>query len=498
MDPNKQIKKKKLGVKLPVYFLSLILVATVAAGVTFIFTKGNQLSFTNRGTGSDESESTQVITDLNKVPGSKNIQAVYEIILSNYIEDISEEDLIEGALSGMVNAIDDPYSQYLNIEETETMDETISASFEGIGAEIMSMNDQIVIVSPIKGAPAEAAGLLPNDIVLKADGVSLAGMTATEAVALIRGERGTTVTLEIQRGSQTLTVDIVRDTIPIETVAYELSEENSEIGIVSVFSFARPTYDEIVSAVEDLRGQGAKKFVFDYRQNPGGLLDQSLKIGNMFVEDGAVLLQTEEKNGNPYIIKASDKEYGEFQVTEPSVMLIDEGSASASEIIAGIMKEEANVPLVGMTTFGKGTVQSIYPLTEDSELKLTVAKWLTPAGNWIHGEGISPDYEVEMPAYAFLTIIDSSATYELGAVSEAVKNVEHMLSAVGYSLVADGYYDYDTSEAIYQFQSDNALAQTGEMDEETSVKLVSELRAAISENDTQLNKALELLESMSD
>ena len=297
MDPNKQIKKKKLGVKLPVYFLSLILVATVAAGVTFIFTKGNQLSFANRGTGSDESESTQVITDLNKVPGSKNIQAVYEIILSNYIEDISEEDLIEGALSGMVNAIDDPYSQYLNIEETETMDETISASFEGIGAEIMSMNDQIVIVSPIKGAPAEAAGLLPNDIVLKADGVSLAGMTATEAVALIRGERGTTVTLEIQRGSQTLTVDIVRDTIPIETVAYELSEENSEIGIVSVFSFARPTYDEIVSAVEDLRGQGAKKFVFDYRQNPGGLLDQSLKIGNMFVEDGAVLLQTEEKNG---------------------------------------------------------------------------------------------------------------------------------------------------------------------------------------------------------
>ena len=113
MDPNKQIKKKKLGVKLPVYFLSLILVATVAAGVTFIFTKGNQLSFANRGTGSDESESTQVITDLNKVPGSKNIQAVYEIILSNYIEDISEEDLIEGALSGMVNAIDDPYSQYL-------------------------------------------------------------------------------------------------------------------------------------------------------------------------------------------------------------------------------------------------------------------------------------------------------------------------------------------------------------------------------------------------
>lgn len=498
MNPNKQNKKKKLGIKLPVYFLSLILVAAAAAGITFIFTKGNQIGFANRGAATNESESTQVNMELHKVPGYQNIQAVYEIILSNYIEDINEEDLLEGALSGMVSAIDDPYSQYLNIEETETMDETISASFEGIGAEIMSINDQIVIVSPIKGAPAEEAGLLPNDIVLKADDVSLTGMTATEAVTLIRGERGTTVTLEIQRGSQTLTVDIVRDTIPIETVAYELSTENPEIGVISVFSFARPTYDEIVAAVEDLRDQGAKKFVFDYRQNPGGLLDQSLKIGNMFVEDGAVLLQTEEKNGNPYVIKASDKDYGDFQIDEPSVMIIDEGSASASEILAGIMKEEAGVPLVGMTSFGKGTVQSIYPLTEDSELKLTVAKWLTPKGNWIHGEGVSPDHEVEMPAYAFLTIIDSSATYELGAVSEAVKNVEEMLVAVGYSLVADGYYDDDTSEAIYQFQYDNTLTQTGEMDEETSVKLVEKLREAISENDTQLEKAVELLENMSD
>ena len=498
MDTNKQNKKKKLGVKLPVYFLSLIFVAAAATGITFAFTKGEQIDFSNRGTSTDSSESTQVITDIQKVPGSQNIQAVYEIILSNYIEDISEEDLLEGALSGMVNAIDDPYSQYLNMLETENMDETISASFEGIGAEIMSVNDQIVIVSPIKGAPAEEAGLLPNDIVLTADGTSLSGMTATEAVTLIRGERGTTVTLEIQRGSQTLTVDIVRDTIPIETVAFELSTENPEIGVISVFSFSRPTYDEIVLAVEALREQGAKKFIFDYRQNPGGLLDQSLKIGNMFVEDGAVLLQTEEKNGNPYIIKASDKEYGDFQVDEPSVMLIDEGSASASEIVAGIMKEEAGVPLVGVTSFGKGTVQSIYPLTEDSELKLTVAKWLTPKGNWIHGEGIVPDHEVEMPAYAFLTIIDSSATYELGAVSEAVRNVEEMLRAVGYSLVADGYYDYDTNEAMLQFQSDNELVQTGEMDEETSVKLVEKLREAITENDTQLEKALELLENMSD
>lgn len=498
MNTNKNIKKRKVGIKLPVYLLSLILVAAISAGVTFMFANGNQINLVGRETSSTQSEPTQTIKDIHDVPGSQNIQAVYEIILSNYIEDVSEEDLLEGALAGMVNAINDPYSQYLNLEETETMDETISSSFEGIGAEIMSINDQIVIVSPIKGAPAEKAGLLPNDIVLSADGTLLAGMTSTEAVTLIRGERGTTVTLEIQRGSQVFTVEIIRDTIPIETVAYELSEENPEIGIISVFSFARPTYNEIVTGVEKLREQGAKKFVFDFRQNPGGLLDQALKIGNMFVEDGAILMQTEEKNGNPYIIKADDKEYGDFQIDEPAVMLIDEGSASASEIVAGVMKEEAEVPLIGMTTFGKGTVQSIYPLTEDGELKLTVAKWLTPAGNWIHGEGIVPDHVVELPSYAFLTIIDSTATYEIGAVSEAVKNVEEMLSAIGYSVVVDGYYDYDTAEAIQQFQLDNDLPQTGELDDSTSVAIVEELRAVISENDTQLDKAIELLGDMSE
>lgn len=497
MNTNKQ-NKKKLGIKLPIYFISLILVATVSAGLTFFLVRGKDQNLVNNGANNEKSESTQTITDIDKVPGAQNLQAVYEIILSNYIHDVSAEDLLEGALSGMVSAIDDPYSQFLTIEETETMDETISASFEGIGAEIMSINDQITIVSPIKGAPAERAGLLPNDIIISADGTPLAGMTATDAVRLIRGERGTKVTLEIQREAQVFSVDIVRDTIPIETVAYKLSEDRPEVGIISVFSFSRPTYDEIVAAVKDLRTQGATKFVFDFRQNPGGLLDQALKIGNMFVEDGATLLQTEEKNGKPYIIKASDEEYGDFQIDEPVVMLIDEGSASASEIVAGIMKEEADIPLVGVTSFGKGTVQSIYPLSDDSELKLTVAKWLTPKGNWIHGEGIAPDYEIKLPDYAFLTLIDATAEYKMGAVSDAVKNVEQMLKAIGYNVVADGYFDQNTLDAINQFQADNVLAQTGAIDDETSVALVEQLREVIAENDTQLSKALELLESTSD
>ncbi|MDE1548455.1 S41 family peptidase [Jeotgalibaca caeni] len=484
-------KKRQVGVKLPIYFLSLVIVALLSFGASRLLADQEEVPSFN---GADETSDSPA--SMGAVEGAHNLEAVYEIILNNYIEEVDEEDLVEGALQGMVNAIEDPYSQYLNVQESESLDESISASFEGIGAEIMSMNDQIIIVSPIKGSPAEKAGLLPNDVVLSADGESLAGMTATEAVNLIRGEKGTSVELEIQRGSQTFKVEIFRDTIPIETVTYEIDESNPEVGLIAVHSFARPTYDEIVEAVTALRDQGAGKFIFDFRQNPGGLLDQAMMIGNMFVEDGEILLQTEEKEGNPQPIYASDEEFGDFQITEPTVMLIDEGSASASEIVAGVLQEAADIPLVGTTSFGKGTVQSIYPLTADSELKLTVAKWLTPEGNWIHDEGIKPDYEVELPEYAFLTIIDTTAEYKLGEVSEAVLNVEKMLEAMDYTVTADGYFDEATISSLEEFQAEESLPVTGELTEDTAVAMVNRLREVIEENDTQYQKALEVIKEL--
>lgn len=489
---NDKQKHKKRGVKLPVYFISLIAVA-----LAFFFvgremsgnTVSSSLGEAGIGKASEATENLETV-------GGQRLTAVYETIMQNYVGEVEEEALVEGALTGMVEAIGDPHSQYLNTENAANLSESIEASFEGIGAEIMSMNDQIMIVSPIKGSPAEEAGLLANDIILSADGEPLAGMSASEAVTLIRGEKGTAVELEIQRGSQIFTVSIIRDTIPIETVVYKMDEENPEIGIVQVISFSKPTYDEIVHAVTDLRKQGAEKFVFDFRGNPGGLLDQALKIGNMFVEDGKVLVQTEEKGTDPQPIFSKDESYGAFQIDEPVVMLVDEGSASASEIVAGVLQESAGIPLVGTTTFGKGTVQTIYPLTSDSELRLTVAKWLTPEGNWVHEKGIVPNHEVKLPEYAYLTVIDSTAEYEEGSVSEAVKNVELMMEAIGYSVVADGYYDVNTVNKVAAFQEQNGLAPTGEVTSETAVVLVQELRDVLAENDPQHAKAVELLEQM--
>jgi len=301
------------------------------------------------------------------------------------------------------------------------------------------------------------------------------------------------VVLEIVRGDQTFKVNITRDTIPIETVTFELDEEYPEIGIVHVSSFSTPTYDDIVSAVTDLRTQGATSFVFDFRQNPGGLLDQALKISNMFLDDGDVIMQTQEKDAEPNKIVASDSEFGDFKITEPSVLLVDEGSASASEIVAGALQESSEIPLVGTTTFGKGTVQTVYPLTESSELKLTVAKWLTPNGNWIHQKGIAVDYEVALPEYATLTIIDSTATYEEGTVSEEVKNVEAMLNAIGYAVEADGYYDEATVEQVASFQAANELDATGIVTGDTALAIVEKLREVLTENDTQYDKAVEIL-----
>lgn len=478
---------KKRGVKLSVYIFSLIVVAAAATAGTYAWI-GRSVTLPSTGDIIQGTNSSTLDAD-----AADRIGAVYQTLLNNYVEGADKEALIEGALSGMVEAIGDPYSQYLNTEASDNLDETISASFEGIGAEIMSLNQQIVIVSPIKGSPAEKAGLLPNDIIISADGQDLHGLTASEAVALIRGEKGSEVVLEITRGDQNFTVNIIRDTIPIETVAYELDEEHPEIGVVHVSSFSTPTYDDIVSAVTELRTQGATSFVFDFRQNPGGLLDQALKISNMFLKDGDVIMQTQEKDAQPNKIAASASEFGDFKITEPTVLLVDEGSASASEIVAGALQESSQIPLVGTTTFGKGTVQTVYPLTENSELKLTVAKWLTPNGNWIHEKGITVDYEVALPDYATLTIIDSTAAYQEGDVSEEVKNVEAMLNAIGYAVAADGYYAEDTAEQVTAFQADHGLETTGIVTGDTSLALVEKLREVLSENDTQYAKAIEIL-----
>lgn len=479
-------KPKKRGVSWLVYILTILIVGGgTFVGTSYVLT--GRLPGQNVITGSSN-------TALNASEIQK-IQAAFTTIVGDYVDDVDRDAVVDGAISGMTEVLKDPYSQYLTDQSAQQLDETIEGSFEGIGAEILEKNDYIQIVSPIKGSPAEEAGLMANDIIIAVDGESIQGYTATEAVALIRGEAGSDVVLTIQRGEDTFDVTVTRDTVPIQTVYYEMLEGQESTGYVQITSFSTPTYDELVAAIEDLRSQRAEKFVLDVRGNPGGLLTSALQIANMFLNDGDTIMQVQEKDADPYVYEASDADYGDFQVDEDVVLLVNEGSASASEILAAALQESAGITVVGSQTFGKGTVQNIFSLESDSELKITTAKWLTPNGTWINETGVTPDVEANLPDYASLTLIDTSQTYQEGDASGAIKNIEAILVALGYQdSEADAVFAEDTTSAVLALQADQGLPETGVIDTETASAMISAIQALIASNDTQLDKAVEVLE----
>lgn len=491
-EPDK--KKKRRGVKPWVYVVSMVLVAFFSIGGTLLFT--GSISGNSEEWDSAASLETSLSTAIQPEKGKfAPIEEAFTRLKLNYYQDVEDDVLIEGAISGMAEAVEDPYTEYLDTIEQVGLEEDITGSFEGIGAEVMKEGEHVKIVSPIPGSPAEKAGILPNDIVLAVDEESVAGMSLNETVSLIRGEKGSEVTLTIQRGEQTIDIPIVRDSIPVETVIYELDETNPFIGYVQITNFSMPTYTELVDAITALREEGAQAFVFDVRGNPGGLLNSSIELSNIFVEEGLPLLQIQEKDSEPYVYYADNEQYGEFKVTEPSVVLINEGSASASEILAASMNESAGIPLVGKPTFGKGTMQNVASIGTDGELKMTVGRWLTPSGEWVNEEGIAPTHEVELPPYVYLLLIDSSQTYQESDLSAEVENIEGILEALGYQPgTVDGYYDEQTTQAVQAFQEDENIETDGMVTGETANRLVERLRELIDENDTQYDAAIDILQ----
>lgn len=491
-EPNEQeddfasAPKKKKTIGLTGYFISLVVVALLAVGGTYMATKQMEMPVANEATTKKTTATTE--------EEFAKLNEIYQQLTARFYQKTDSKKLIEGAITGMVNSLDDPYTQYLSVEEATALDENISSSFEGIGTEVMSQNDAITISSPIAGSPAEKAGLKTNDIILKADDHDLTGVSLTKAVTYIRGEKGTKVVLSIKRGDKVFDVTVVRDTIPVETVHSKLDETDPTIGYIQISTFSQPTYNEVKKAVETLRKDGAKSFILDVRQNPGGLLDQALKISNMFVEDGKVLMQTKEKGQDAEVIKA-DGSLGDFKVTEPVTLLVDEGSASASEILTGAMQESGNRTVIGTKTFGKGTVQTVAKLTDDSELKLTIAKWLTPDGQWIYKKGIEPTIKAELPSYTHLLRIDDTKSYKQGDLSDDVKNIQEILTALNYTMDnQEGYFDASTTEAVKAFQTAHELPVDGVVTGKTATTLVTDLTELIKKNDTQYQAAIEYLQ----
>lgn len=314
-------------------------------------------------------------------------QQIYQI----YDGPIDEAELLEGAIKGMVNSLGDPYSQFYNAEEYSRLNSDSSGKFVGVGIQITVTEDEIVVVSPIDGSPAKEAGIQSGDAIIRIDGKVYTGSDLDDAVDYMRGEAGQPVTLTIRRDGEELDFTIIRREITTKSVRFEMLA--GDIGLVTVTQFTQNVDRDFKEALDELKADGARGYIVDLRGNPGGYLNESVRLASNFVEEGKVIVSTMDKNKN----KQEDRSIGGDYIGTPLVVLIDMGSASASEVVAGALRDHDAAVLVGEKSYGKGIVQSIMDLPDGEGLKLTVAAYYSPNGTNIHQIGIKPDITVAMP-----------------------------------------------------------------------------------------------------
>lgn len=319
-----------------------------------------------------------------------SIDEVYSALKQNYDGELKLEDLINGLKKGLANSTGNPYTEYLTDDEASDFDSELNGEFSGIGAELSKENNQIVVVAPISGFPADKAGLRPKDAIIAIDDESTYNMSVTDAVKKIRGEPGTKVVLTISRGEQTKDYEIIREDIVIPSVEYKVVD--NKIGYIKISRFADDTAELAKKAANELKQQNIKGVVLDLRGNPGGLLDASVAVASQWLDAGDQVVV--EKRGSEVI--KTHLASGENPLKGvPTIVLIDEGSASASEILAGALKDNQAASLVGTDSYGKGSVQQLIPLNNGGVIKITIARWYTPNGRNIDKEGIAPDKKID-------------------------------------------------------------------------------------------------------
>lgn len=319
----------------------------------------------------------------------------WDLINENYIKtgEPSAEEKVYGAMRGLVRSLGDPHTEFFTPVDNKKFQEDIQGNFGGIGAELSNRSGSIVVVTPLKNTPAERAGIRAGDFILKVNASSTEGITLDETVSWIRGAKGTEVTLSIFRGGWDAARDItiVRDTIAVPTLEYSLRDDG--IGYIQLYSFNASAEELFHKALVDLTGKGARGLVLDLRNNPGGYLEVAVDLASWFVPQGSLIVKEVSRIAEPEEFLAR----GNAALKDmPIVILVNEGSASASEILAGALRDLRRVKLVGKTTFGKGTVQQLLNLRDGSSIKLTIANWVLPSGKALEEKGLEPDIEVEI------------------------------------------------------------------------------------------------------
>jgi len=371
----------------------------LGVGLSLAFAGAAFLSGLHMGSGNDSQQASLGDLFFREAQVAENVNLEEFWLVWNLLEEkfvaasstdaVSDKKRVEGAIQGLVEAYGDPYTVFLPPKESEQFHEDISGNFSGVGMEVGMRDNRVTVIAPLPDTPAESAGVLAGDVVIKIDETSTEGMNVDEAVQLIRGEKGTEVILTLYREGKTefLEVPIIRDTISVPTVRTRIE---GDVFVISLYSFNALAESQVQYALREYVESGADKLVLDLRSNPGGYLQSAVSIASYFLPAGEVVVREGFGNDKEQVYRSQGKMLGEH-APKKMVVLVDQGSASASEILAGALQEHGVATLVGMQTFGKGSVQELVELGTGASLKVTIARWFTPEGHSISENGLAPD-----------------------------------------------------------------------------------------------------------
>lgn len=373
----------------------IVLIAVLGVTYLGVFYLGNMVATKGVIMGTVPEKAIDDLSNVGDVSKYYNLFNLRNMLFSTYDGEIDDEKLLEGAMKGMADAIGDPYTVYMNQDEFITFIESSQGSFYGIGAQLGIRDNNVTVIAPVEGSPAEKAGLKAGDIILKVDDYEVNELNTEAVVSRVRGEEGVPVTLTIKREGveDPLEIKIVRAEIKTESVKGEILEDG--IGYIQLTTFSdEEVSDKFAEKLNELKQQGMKKLILDLRGNPGGYLNECVEIASNFIPEGEVITYTIDK----YDKKVISNSLGGDAIGMPLVVLVDGGSASASEVVTGALRDYEVATIIGTRTFGKGIVQQLRVLPNDmGGLKVTTSKYYTPNGENIHGTGIEPNIVVEIP-----------------------------------------------------------------------------------------------------